>query len=57
MESIIKSIYKGMLGPKKEFFLMKFVIMYERKKDKQWDLLRKMRLTNFKKYKDRLDGK
>jgi len=56
MNNIIKSIYKGMLGINKDFFLTKFVIMYERKKDKQWDLLRKMRLINFKKYKDRLNG-
>jgi len=54
MENIVKSIYKGMLSPNKDFFLMKFIVMYERKKDKKWDMLRKMRLINFKKYRDKV---
>ena len=48
MGKIIKSIYKGMLGSNKKFFLMKFVIMRNRKEDKQWDLLRKIQLIESK---------
>lgn len=44
MGSIIRFIYKGMLGNNKALFKTKFMIMYDRKKDKQWDLLRKLKL-------------
>ena len=46
-----------MLGDRFEFFLMKFVIMRERKNDKQWDLLRKMQLVDSNKYYDKLKTK
>lgn len=54
MNKIIKSIYKGMIGPKTEFFLLKFVIMHKRKKHKQWDLLRKIRIIDYDKYDKKL---
>jgi hypothetical protein len=46
MEKIIKQIYNGMLRDKRDFFLTKFVIMQGRKKDKRWDLLRKIKVID-----------
>lgn len=52
MDKVVKAIYKGMLSPKKEMFLLKFVIMYKNKELKIYDLLRKIRLINFERYEN-----
>ena len=54
MNKIVKSIYKGMMGSQTELFLLKFVIMHQRK-DERWDLLRKIHLIGHDKILKKLE--